>query len=162
MERHNEPAPESDAYALRDTRAGAPDPQVMVACGTASAQDIYALESADRVGVPVQRRWACVCTLVARHCETLVARAYRLAYATERYDLATIDRMPIDERVAIGDREALYDAVRELQSTLDQLADRVDNLLTDGRHLAAMAEMRRRRTEARGTDAATEAATTEG
>lgn len=162
MERPHEPSAESDAYALRDTRAGAPDPQVVDAVRAATSADFLALESADRVGEPLSRRWAGVCTLVARHCETMVGRAYRLASAEARYDLAVIDRMAIDQRIAIGDREALYDAVRELQGKLDQLADRIDNLLTDGRHLAAMREMRRRRTEARGEDAAAVDCTTEG
>ena len=79
----------------------------------------------------------------------LAARCSRSWECDRRLTVDECDRLDIDERIAIGDREAVYDAVVSAITVLDQCREEIGRLLSDGTDaLAALTEQ-----ETAGTDA---------
>ena len=68
---------------------------------------------------------------VSRAAWSLWGRAFNSVYATRRLTVDEADDMGIDERIAAGDREAIYDAIVEARDVLDDLRERIGNLLVD-------------------------------
>lgn len=94
-----------------------------------------------------------VCCRVAAAAMLLADRALAGAASHRRLPLAILDELTIDARLALGDQEAIYDAIREAQCELEEAAEQIDQHLSGGRHLAALQQATARQ-DARRKDAA--------
>jgi hypothetical protein len=62
----------------------------------------------------------------------LAARCSRSWECDRRLTADECDRLDIDDRIALGDREAVYDAIGSAMTVLDQCRDEIGRLLADG------------------------------
>jgi len=68
---------------------------------------------------------------VSRVAWTLWGQAFNSVHATTRLTVDQADDLTIDERIAKGDREAIYDAVVEAREQLNDLREKIGSLLVD-------------------------------
>ena len=68
---------------------------------------------------------------VSRVAWTLWGQAFNSVYATTRLTVDQADELSIDERIAKGDREAIYDAIVEARERLNELREKIGSLLVE-------------------------------
>jgi len=62
---------------------------------------------------------------------TLWGQAFNSVHATTRLTVDEADDLTIDERIAAGDREAIYDAIVEAREQLNDLREKIGTLLVE-------------------------------
>ena len=62
---------------------------------------------------------------------TLWGQAFNSVHASTRLTVDQADELTIDQRIAAGDREAIYDAIVEAREQLNELRERIGTLLVE-------------------------------
>lgn len=93
------------------------------------------------------------CRLLQSIAWDLYTRAVNGEQAGVRLSADQVEDLDIDQRLRLGDREAVYDAIVDARARLEAMQDAVAAVLTDSSESIAAIAMLRERKRARGYDA---------